>query len=237
MVDYKFELQYTISLFVMVFAAITAGFHAYVYSYDAFFVFGISQLIWLSVSRSSKEPRLSESLSQESADTALEVSTILFSAAAVFVISEQVLFTFTRCFSLVVMIPFTAAFVASFPLFRNIQKSRYWRRIIFQVNPTEIKVYDKYEDDSITLYLKNETRRERSIQIDIKIPNGISMRVNGGEDVLNKHQEQLDLYPGKEIVRELSFKHSGEKSVSSFLEIGIRGEKGSLRTSAKLIKR
>ncbi len=236
MIDYKFELQYTISLFIMIFAAITAGFHTYILSYAAFFAVGILQLVVLTTKGYAKQS-LHEIVSSRYGDTALDITTILFSAVSVLVISEQILFALTRNTIARLLIPFPVAFLVSIPLLSTATKSRYWRRIAFSLSPEVFRIYDKYIDDSVTLYIKNKAVRKTSFSVDISIPIGTKMKIDGGEDIENSYEEKLNLDPGKEVVHELYFRHDGGKNESLILTVELKGAKSSVVQSTKLIKR
>lgn len=236
MIDYRFELQYTISLFVMVFAAISAGFTAYNATYEIFFAVGILQMVALTATANYERSPLVETTSSKKLPWALDASTVVFSATFVFVIAEQLLFSVSTDWLVLVFVPMPIAIVASIPLLSAIRKSRFWRSLTITVSPQELRIYDKYDDDSVSLHIKNATKHKETVTIRIARPTDVEMMVDGQDKRDATYQDSLVLHPNGELTREFFLKYNNEKNGSLMLNIEFVTSKESIFRSVKLRK-
>ncbi len=235
MIDYKFELQMTISIFVMVFGAITAGFKAYLAAYAVFFSFGIIQLVLLTTIRNYTRLPFDQFSTLKYGQDALDVSTMLFSVASVFVISEQILFVLSNAVWERLLFPLVISAFTSIPIWRGMLNSRYWRKLRFELTPHEFEIYNEYSEDSITLFIQNKTNSLTEIKLAISIPLNVKMRIDGHEELNGRYEQKINLHTNEEVVQELYFRLDGRAREISVLRVEVSTKKGSVSQSANLI--
>lgn len=215
---YRFDIQYIISVTLLVFALHSAGFTPNVETYYAFFIASAVLMILVILLNTYDNFLNFESEYEQKVRKVKSLSFLAFSLIFIYLVSQSITLEFTSCKFIIWGLPLVPVIVVGVPLFEHLISLVSLNKLEVKVMPETLIVFkEESEEESIELSVKNGTSKAQSVILKISFPNEeappISIREQNNQNSSQFFEKTLNLEPGKSAILFFFLKHASTKSV------------------------
>jgi len=237
-VDYSFDIQYVISLVVLVFTISNASFKPLDYSYLIFFFFALLHLTLLSLIHSFSARINYLPFSVEKLENCSEYTLVLLTLSFVYLIVQIFIRQITNNNFFLVGVPLIIVVGLGSGALKHLKNLRYWSKLEVLVNPTQSNIYDSYDemDTPIIVKIENKTQEEVDVSLSMQLPEKVHCKI--GDD------EYTDIYSGRVRISAkrhkiffFYFKHSRSKPDLEKIKLVVNHKQGKIEQDLILFLR
>jgi len=237
-IDYSFDIQYVISLIVLVFTISNAGFKPLDCSYLLFFFFALLHLTLLSLIHSFSARINYLPFSVEKLKNCSEYTLIMLTLSFVYLIVQIFIRQVMNDNLFLVGIPLLVVVGLGSGALKHLKNLRYWNKLELLVNPTQLNVYDSYDemDTPVLVKIENKTKEEVNVVLEMQLPEKVHCKI-GDNEYTNLYSDELRIQPKKHRIFFFYFKHSRNEPDLERITLVVSHKQGKIEQELVLFLR
>ncbi len=236
--NHSFDIQYVISLIVLVFTISNAGFKPLDYSYLVFFFFALLHLTLLSLIHSFSARINYLPFSVEKLENCSKYTLILLTLSLVYLIIQIFIQQITNNNLFLVGVPLIVVIGLGSGALKHLRNLRYWNKLELLVNPTQLSVYDSYDemDTPVLVKIENKTKEEVNVVLYMQLPEKVHCKI-GDDEYTNLYSDEVTISPKKHKVFFFYFRHSRDEPDLEKIKLVVSHKRGKIEQELVLFLR